>query len=48
LEATSGATTLKEKDLNVIVELISNMCGALEVHHLRADGFSEKDASISL
>lgn len=44
LESTSEAATLKEEDLNVIGELISNMCGALEVHHLIADGFSEKDA----
>jgi hypothetical protein len=44
LENTSEATTLKEEDRDVIGELISNMCGALEVHQLIADGFSEKDA----
>ena len=44
LENTSEAATLKEDELNVIGELISNMCGAIEVHRLVADGFSEKDA----
>lgn len=44
LENTSEAATLKEDELNVIGELISNMCGAIEVHRLVADGLSEKDA----
>ena len=44
LENTSEAATLKEDELNVIGELISNMCGAIEVHRLVADGFLEKDA----
>lgn len=44
LENTSEAAILKEEDRDVIGELISNMCGALEVHQLIADGFSEKDA----
>jgi len=44
LEATSEAATLKEADLDVIGELISNMCGALEVHQLVTSGLSEKDA----
>ena len=44
LEAVSEAPTVKEEELNVIGELISNMCGALEVHQLIADGMSEKDA----
>jgi hypothetical protein len=44
LEAASEAATLKEEDLNVIGELISNMCGALEVNQLIAEGLSEKDA----
>jgi len=44
LEATSEAATLKEADLDVIGELISNMCGALEVHQLVTGGLSEKDA----
>ena len=44
LENTSESATLKDEDLNLIGELISNMCGALEVHQLIADGFSQKDA----
>ncbi len=44
LENTSEAASLKEEELNIIGELISNMCGALEVHNLVNEGFSEKDA----
>ncbi|MEZ4798618.1 MAG: hypothetical protein R2809_02340 [Flavobacteriales bacterium] len=44
LESTSEALGLKEEELNVIGELISNMCGALEVHEMVASGMSEKDA----
>ena len=45
LENTSEAASLKEEEINVIGELISNMCGALEVHQLIADGMPEKDAA---
>lgn len=44
LEKTSEAATLKEEDLEVIGELISNMCGAMEVHQLVEEGLTEKDA----
>lgn len=44
LENTSEAASLKEEELNVIGELISNLCGALEVHQLIAEGMPEKDA----
>jgi hypothetical protein len=44
LENTSEAVTFNDEDLDLIGELISNMCGALEVHQLIADGFSQKDA----
>jgi hypothetical protein len=44
LENTSEAASLKEEELDIIGELISNLCGAVEVHQLVADGFSEKDA----
>jgi len=30
--------------MELIGELISNLCGALEVHQLTAEGISEKDA----
>ena len=36
-----GAT---EEDLNVAGELITNICGALEVHNNVKNGMSEKDA----
>ena len=44
LESTSEAASLKEEELDSIGELIYNMCGALEVHQLVNEGFSEKDA----
>lgn len=44
LENTSEAGGLKDEELNVIGELISNLCGALEVHQLISEGQSEKDA----
>jgi hypothetical protein len=44
LENTSEAATLKDEELDVIGELISNMCGAIEVHQLISEGLSEKDA----
>jgi hypothetical protein len=45
LESTSEAASLKSEEVDVIGELISNMCGALEVHQLIADGMPEKDAA---
>ena len=44
LENASEAATLKNEELETIGELISNMCGAIEVHQLLADGLSERDA----
>jgi hypothetical protein len=44
LESTSEAASLKDADLEIIGELISNLCGAIEVKQLIAEGFSEKDA----
>jgi hypothetical protein len=44
LENLSEAPTLKPEEVDVIGELISNMCGALEVHAMIADGMEEKDA----
>ena len=45
LENTSEAAALKSEEVDVIGELISNMCGALEVHQLIAGGMPEKDAA---
>ncbi len=44
LENLSEAPSLKDPELDVIGELISNLCGALEVHQLIAEGMPEKDA----
>ena len=44
LESLSEAPSLKDEELNVIGELISNCCGALEVKGMITEGQSEKDA----
>ncbi|MGN7785954.1 DUF6952 family protein [Niabella sp. 22666] len=44
LESISEASSIKEDELDVIGELISNCCGALEVHEMVAAGQTEKDA----
>ena len=33
-----------DEDLNVVGELITNICGALEVHQMVKDGAEERDA----
>lgn len=45
LEVTSEAASLKDEELETIGELISNLCGALEVHGMIAEGMPEKDAA---
>jgi hypothetical protein len=45
LEFISEAPSLKIEETDVIGELISNLCGALEVHQMIADGIPEKDAA---
>lgn len=44
LENISEVSSIKEAELDVIGELISNLCGALEVHQLAGEGMAEKDA----
>ncbi|KIA88055.1 DUF6952 family protein [Kaistella jeonii] len=44
LEAFSEFRGTTEEDLNVTGELITNICGALEVHANVASGISERDA----
>jgi len=44
LENFSEFRGITEEDLNVAGELITNICGALEVHHEVNSGKSEKDA----
>ena len=45
LEHTAEASSLKPEEVDLIGELISNMCGALEVHQMINDGVPEKDAA---
>jgi hypothetical protein len=44
LESFSEFRNVSEEDLNVAGELITNICGALEVHTNVNNGMSEKDA----
>lgn len=44
LEALTEISLLKEEELDVIGELISNMYGALEVHQLVKEGTDKKVA----
>ncbi len=44
LENITEIASLKEEELDVIGELISNLHGALEVHKLIQSGVSKKDA----
>jgi CRISPR/Cas system-associated protein Cas7 (RAMP superfamily) len=44
LEALTEVNSLKEEELDVIGELISNMYGALEVHKMVKSGTDKKEA----
>ncbi|WP_116787211.1 DUF6952 family protein [Flavobacterium psychrotrophum] len=44
LEALTEVPSLKDEELDVVGELISNMYGALEVSKMIKDGMSKKDA----
>ena len=44
LEALTEVTSLKDEELDVIGELISNMYGAVEVNKMIKDGTSQKEA----
>lgn len=44
LESFSEFRNVSEEDLNVAGDLITNICGALEVHANVNNGMSEKDA----
>lgn len=44
LEALTEVPSLKDEELDVIGELISNMYGALEVHKSIQNGMEKKDA----
>lgn len=44
LEALTEVSSLKDEELDVIGELISNIYGALEVHKMTKDGIDKKEA----
>jgi hypothetical protein len=44
LEALTEVSSLKDEELDVIGELISNMYGALEVHKMVKNGKDKKEA----
>lgn len=44
LEAITEVSSLKEEELDVIGELISNMYGAMEVHKMIKEGTPKKEA----
>ena len=44
LEAFCEARGVSETELNVAGELITNICGALEVHQMVADGMKETES----
>ncbi|HUH50766.1 MAG TPA: hypothetical protein VLZ11_01545 [Flavobacterium sp.] len=44
LEHLTEVSSLKDEELDVIGELISNMYGALEVHKMTKDGTDKKEA----
>ncbi len=44
LEALTEVSSLKDEELNVIGELISNMYGAIEVNKMINDGIPQKEA----
>ena len=44
LESFSEFRGVSDEDLNVSGELITNICGALEVHNNVQNGMTEKDA----
>jgi len=44
LEAITEVSSIKDEELDVIGELLSNMYGALEVHQMIKEGKSRKEA----
>jgi len=45
LEFLTESTNIKDEELDVIGELLSNLQGSLEVQRMMKDGLSEKEAS---
>lgn len=44
LESITEARGIQEEELNVIGELITNICGAMEVHEMVKGGMRESEA----
>ena len=45
LESFSEYNRITDEELDVVGELITNLCGAVEVNKMIADGMSERDAA---
>lgn len=45
LESFTEHRSVTEEEMDVIGELITNLCGAIEVHKMIEDGVPEKDAA---
>lgn len=47
LESFTEHRSVSEEEMDVVGELITNLCGAVEVHKMIADGMRETDAANS-
>ncbi|EAQ49113.1 MULTISPECIES: DUF6952 family protein [Leeuwenhoekiella] len=45
LESFTEHRSCTDNDMDVVGELITNLCGAVEMHQMIADGMSERDAA---
>ena len=45
LESFSEYNRISDEELNVVGELLTNLCGAVEVHQMIEDGMPERDAA---
>ena len=45
LESFTEHRSVTEEQMDVVGELITNLCGAVEVHKMIKDGMPEKDAA---
>lgn len=45
LESFSEQRSVTEEEMDVVGELITNLCGAVEMHDMIANGMSERDAA---
>ncbi len=45
LESYSEYNRITEEEIDIVGELLTNLCGAVEVHQMIADGMPERDAA---